>query len=207
MSETVHHLDLHDGMWAGQQVYVVGGGPSLRGFDWSKLRGQPWIGCNAAWRYRPSIAVSADSSFVAKTLHEGEVSAADNLVMINAGPHLPDGSVVRPPWRFLQGTRRYTYSLADGVLLAQHTGASAIHLADLLGARRIVLLGFDMMSSSTLCENFHDEYPEPGYAAAYLAFRVALAVSVAPYVRADVVNATPNTALNCFRRAPREVLS
>ena len=40
---------LPDGAWKSQRCFVVGGGPSLRGFDFSKLYGELTIGINRAY--------------------------------------------------------------------------------------------------------------------------------------------------------------
>jgi hypothetical protein len=37
---------LKDGAWAERRAFVVGSGPSLRGFDYSLLDGENWIACN-----------------------------------------------------------------------------------------------------------------------------------------------------------------
>ena len=36
--------------WQGQDAYIIGGGPSLRDFDWELLRGLNTIGCNDAYK-------------------------------------------------------------------------------------------------------------------------------------------------------------
>ena len=41
--------------WKGQDVFVIGGGPSLRSFDWSLLSNELTVGCNTAFTLGPEI--------------------------------------------------------------------------------------------------------------------------------------------------------
>src|SRR3954470_7731661 len=62
-------MRLEGGSCRGQSATVVGGGPSLRGFDFSQLRGkQNIIAINAAFRYLPfaDACFSEDVRFVEK---------------------------------------------------------------------------------------------------------------------------------------------
>ncbi|MCX5657919.1 MAG: hypothetical protein NTZ48_06855, partial [Candidatus Omnitrophica bacterium] len=36
-------------VWEGQRCFIIGGGPSLKGFDFSKLKGELVIAVNRAW--------------------------------------------------------------------------------------------------------------------------------------------------------------
>lgn len=36
-------------VWLGETVWIIGGGTSLRGFDWEGIRGRRIIGCNDAY--------------------------------------------------------------------------------------------------------------------------------------------------------------
>ena len=53
---------VHDGDWSGERCFIVGGGPSLRGFDWGRLRGERVIAVNRAFEQLPfaDISVSLD---------------------------------------------------------------------------------------------------------------------------------------------------
>ena len=42
-------------IWKDQEAFIIGGGPSLRDFDWSLLRDKNTIGCNNAFRLGPDI--------------------------------------------------------------------------------------------------------------------------------------------------------
>jgi len=40
-------------IWKGQTVYLIGGGPSLKGFDWNRLRNKKSIAINKAIKFWP----------------------------------------------------------------------------------------------------------------------------------------------------------
>lgn len=127
--------------WEGQEAIIIGGGPSLAGFDFSCLQGHRIIGCNDAFRLGPDIVdicIFGDESWWQKNKFELEqfsgrkVTCAPALMNLNCD-------------ELLQMNR-----LRDGI---QHgctlgwnysTGAAAVNLAFSLGANTIYLLGFDM---------------------------------------------------------------
>jgi hypothetical protein len=48
------HEVLDDGAWEGEPCFIIGGGPSLKGFDFNRLRGQGRvIAINRALEYAP----------------------------------------------------------------------------------------------------------------------------------------------------------
>jgi len=90
-----------------------------------------------------------------------------------------------------------------------NSGFAAINLAWHFGARRIVLLGYDMQRTGGVAHWFGDHPPELSSAADYPAFR-----SFFPLLAADlaadgvaVINCSRATALECFKRSTvQEVL-
>jgi hypothetical protein len=87
-----------------------------------------------------------------------------------------------------------------------NSGYQALNLAVLLGARRILLLGFDMGG-----EHWHPRHPyglnnpsEGNFARWLRAFETGLPDLERAGV--EVINATPGSALNCFPKANLEVL-
>jgi len=41
--------------WQDQEVFIIGGGDSLRNFDWELLKEERTIGCNDAYKLGPEI--------------------------------------------------------------------------------------------------------------------------------------------------------
>lgn len=93
----------------------------------------------------------------------------------------------------------------DGLRTGHNSGYQAINLAFHMGAERIVLLGIDMKARDSdgrmhWFDRRH-EYPAELYQELMLPnFQTLLA----PLARhgVEVVNASPDSALDCFRRAP-----
>ena len=53
------------GCWSDGPAFIVGGGPSLKGFDWKRLEGLRTIGINLAFYYfDPTIAFAMDTRFL-----------------------------------------------------------------------------------------------------------------------------------------------
>ena len=57
---------LPDGSWSGRRCFIVGGGPSLKGFDFERLRGERVIAINKAFYDVPfaDIVFAMDSPFL-----------------------------------------------------------------------------------------------------------------------------------------------
>ena len=140
-------------IWQGETAYVIGGGRSLLGFDFERLRGRHCIGCNDAYMLGDLLEVAhwGDQSWFA--LHWTDAVRMPDLSW-KAGLKCFEG---------LKITSTHTcYGVADDVKVMRrvseglhyapklgwngNTGSSAINLALVLGAKRVVLLGFDMQA-------------------------------------------------------------
>ena len=146
-------------IWKGQEAFIIGGGPSLRDFDWSLLRGKNTIGCNNAFRLGPDICkicLFVDRKFIfsdRKRKREGfykELSKFPNWVVTNDRQL----QTCKEPW--LKWMPRKTKGLHyDALGYNKNCGASAINLALLLGATTIYLLGIDMHLDGEGNPNWH----------------------------------------------------
>jgi len=127
--------------WLGQDAFVIGGGSSLQGFAWDKLRGKNTIGCNDAFRLGPEVVkfcLIGDASWFQRNKWDlakftgRVVSCAPTLLNIHLG--------------WLLQMERLRDGLQTGSTLGWNysTGAAAINLAVTLGATRVFLLGFDL---------------------------------------------------------------
>ena len=127
-------------LWKGQDAFIIGGGPSLQGFDWSLLHSELTIGCNMAFTLGPQvckICVFGDNRWWQK-FHR-DLESFSGVVFTNH-PDMLHSSI---PW--LWTMKRELVGLHRNALgWNGHTGSVAINLALLLGARRVFLLGFDM---------------------------------------------------------------
>lgn len=144
-------------IWDGDTVYIVAGGPSLKGFNFERLNGKNVIAINKAFMYvrNPTVLYWTDTRFYnwykgeidsLKTMkitasHSGRYLAEDVLLIKNAG----SGRVL-------------DLSSPDKLTTTNNSGLGAIGLAIKMGAKKIYLLGYDMGHSDGK-SHFHDGYP------------------------------------------------
>lgn len=133
-------------IWKDETVYIVGGGPSLKDFDWNRLKGKKVIAINRAYEVLPFADVmywtdgrfykwykaSIDKFPGMKVTCRPAPMADDNVILIKSSAS-PDGLDMRPSF------------IAHG----NNSGFGAINLAAKLGATKIYLLGYDMDSKPT----------------------------------------------------------
>lgn len=129
--------------WDQQDVFIIGGGPSLEKFNWELLKMENTIGCNTAFIQGPEICkicIFGDFKWwerfqepLSKYAESGGTVFTNNQKLFN----------MKVKWLWVMG--RESRGLHERSLgWNGNTGASAINLAILLGAKRIFLLGFDM---------------------------------------------------------------
>lgn len=164
--------------WLGQPAYIIGGGSSLRDFDFNSLIGKNTIGCNDAFRKGPEICkicIFGDQSWFQKVKWDLEKYKG---IVAAAAPPLTH---YRVPW--LNKFNRETHGLVtpefNQELLKNNdelikkkkdpmipmigwnysTGACAVNLALLFGADPIYLLGFDMSRGKHGKSHWHNHRP------------------------------------------------
>ncbi len=202
--------------WAGDTVFILGGGPSLRGFDAEVLRG------------RGRVIATNEAGLAG-------VAGADD-----EKPHAPWADVLYwadKRWfnwnRDRLGEHTGTYKIArfapevptehdikvlpqGGAPLSEDptrlagfcSGGAAINLAYLFGAGRIVLLGFDMHADAR-GDNWHRRHKQGTDKARYVThFMPPIAAMAWPLKQrgVEVINCTPGSALSCFPIVPLEDL-
>jgi hypothetical protein len=128
--------------WEGQDAFIIGGGNSLKDFDFSVLKNRNTIGCNDAFRLGADVCrvcLFGDASWFHKTRdalgpYEGAVfHVAPSLEKLNFEPKIT-------------ALRRRGKGLHDEECIGWNfsTGACAVNFAINLGAKRIFLLGIDL---------------------------------------------------------------
>lgn len=189
-------------MWDGEDCYIIGGGPSLKGFDWSVLKDRHTIGCNYSYQLGHEIVdivVFGDREWY--DLHRlGLIRFEEEggLVVTN----LPSFHVPSFPQLKVMARTPRGMSL-EGLGWNGNTGAVAINFALLLGVEQVFLLGFDMMSvggefnwyegtedKKTVYNRFLDGF---GYVARDLPLL---------FPEAGVFNITDDSALDVFPKIP-----
>jgi len=137
-----------------ETIYIIGGGPSLRNFDFRTLIGKKTIAINKAIVYHPTANVLywTDGRFY--TWFKNEVDNYKGLKFA-----LKPGSQYTNDIKILRKGK--PYGLEEDPQTLSHgfnSGYAAINLAYHLGAKRIILLGFDMTNDGNQT-HFHDGYP------------------------------------------------
>jgi len=205
------HTPIKDNMWKGQRCFIVGGGPSLKGFDWSKLDGELTIGCNLAFEaFDPCMIVAVDKRFYQWILwgeyEEKHPGLRQRFLDLNVGKYLiyPAETLNN----FYSGidiitrnkTDKLATSLADGVLMGSNTGLAAVNLAICLGASEIYLLGFDMCGDGSGKQaHFHAGHPTKQDENCYNRFIDAFGQHAGDMNRhARIVNLNPDSKLPYF---------
>jgi hypothetical protein len=151
------HEVLPDGSWSGGPCFIVGGGPSLEGFDWDLLKSKRTIGINRAYEvFDPTMIFSMDTSYLNR-IYRGEYgqdalerfkasrSLKVWLIRADSPISLPDGILLVKHWmNYKESLRAFSPSLCEGIGHGNNSGYAALNLACCLGANPVYLLGFDM---------------------------------------------------------------
>ena len=98
----------------------------------------------------------------------------------------------------------------NGLMTGQNSGHQAMNLAVLLGAKRILLLGFDMKAGERGQMHWFGDHPIPTQASSFSAMLHNFGKTLKPLAAAgvEVINCTPGSALACYpRRSLDEALA
>lgn len=184
-------------------VYLLGGGASLSDFDWGKLYRQQCIAINTAYRKVPwaNVLFFSDHHFFEQYrdpqgAHFWQFSGERIITTAEACKNAGGRVEYLDPSELALSEGDHAFSAVD-----TNSGVQAILLAHLLGAHRIVLLGYDNLPG-----HWHDGTP---LAHANRVDDDAYATYAADFAKLaecglDVVNASDRTALTCFPVVPRD---
>jgi hypothetical protein len=155
---------LATGSWHGQSCFVVGGGPSLRHFDFKRLDGALTIGTNRAYEFfTPTIMLAIDARFY-EDIYAGKYNEGA-LRKLNAfnGPkvgiyickhHPPGVTEIKS-----LGVSGPIMPIERGIFHGNNSGYSAVALALALGANPVYVMGIDLRYDGEIMHH-HDGHPE-----------------------------------------------
>jgi hypothetical protein len=191
--------------WADKTVFLIGGGPSLRGFDLRRLFGRGHlVGINESMFHVPVVAgVSVDLRFVSSRFDRLAEFAKTTQLFLSLGAEWwnevdPVPSAVNLWNSPLPGISHDPALLRRG----STSGYAALNLAVLKRARHIVLLGYDYRNIGGL-KNFHDGYswrPVADALWADWAREFTFAADECKAAGVSVVNASPASMIGCFTK-------
>ncbi|MCJ7828599.1 MAG: hypothetical protein MUP81_02530 [Dehalococcoidia bacterium] len=199
---------LPNGAWAGQPCFIIGGGPSLMGFDFERLRGRGRvIAINKAYLYMPFADVvffMDHASFYMylkrKQFGADALKAWDDFkglrIFLNLrGRDVPDAYSIRSIGRVGLPT-----SLKNGLYHGNNSGFGAIGVAICAGADPIYLLGYDLKHQGGVT-HFHGGYGRRQPEVVMISYKkglTELAHLVAKRGWPKIINLNPASALTAF---------
>lgn len=188
------------------ECVVAATGPSLTKEVAEAVRGQNVIAVNDAYRIMPFAQVLYACDTAWWDAHEGcpgfEGEKWSSHEVKNKIVETNDKTELQKKYglRLVQGKTVDGFSFDPSVIhYGQNSGFQAINLAILFGAKRIVLVGFDMHGGN----HFFGAHP------AQLRMNTDCRAFIPSFEKAaemlrgqvDIINCTPGSALTCFRRA------
>jgi len=195
-----------DGAWKGQRCFIVGGGPSLRGFDFGRLRGERVIAVNKAFLDVPfaDVMFAMDRPLLdlitTGKLGEDYRRAFASFCGVKLWLDLSNYSYPAGVYSIPStGEAGWTKSLKEGLCHGQNSGYGALNLALVLGADPIYLLGYDCSKGPAGEKNYHNGYPSGTNPDALNIFKRAFEEGAAMLEGGHrIINLNSASALRCF---------
>lgn len=206
---------LKGGAWHNQRCFIIGGGPSLLGFDFNRLKGQGRIiVCNRSFLDVPfadmMIAMDLD---LYRWIHSGGLSKKMNCraekiailrkfnqfegfkVWIEVGNSRKDGIYYVHNFRLPKITRNFK----QGIYTGNNTGVGALMAAIVLGCDPIYLMGIDCKHQGKK-SHYHAGYPQSQVEKTAKSFANHFEFVSRPIKRQGirVVNLNSDSGLRCF---------
>lgn len=204
LPEVFHAQSLADA----PRVWVIGGGPSLRDFNWELLKGEVVIGANRAFeKPHVGITITIDPLFERLSTNGDlgseqrkawrEYKGVKIYAACETDPPRSDDVVLAP--RMTNKQDDVIPPRVDNIGKASNSGYAGVKLAWAMGAKRIYCLGFDMAGEGGRQAWFHSGYPEVHPEGIYDEYRRQMD-EAAPHLEADGVRVTicGPTALTAF---------
>ncbi len=132
-----------DGMLTGQRCFILGGGPSAKGFDFSRLDNEFTIAVNYSYKHYPKSksVLFCDYGFAER--EKQNLLAYSGLIFgsFKCQDILPQKNNI---FIFPISNRELGRGFNEGLYNHRLSGAAALNLAIIMNAEEIYLLGFDM---------------------------------------------------------------
>lgn len=178
-------------------AFVIGGGPSLKGFDFESLRGLPCYAANKAAIFVPwGNLVSIDGDFYR---NYPEIIESFSVRAYLAPPGGQNRLYSQANY-FHRSRGRDIFERKESALPGLNSGFAALSLAVRHGFKRIALLGIDMQPGKG---HFHDGYAHNGGRDGITRFWVEDFDAAGDQCAAhgiDAINFSLHSAVNGFRK-------
>lgn len=187
----------------GTDVFIIGGGNSLKDFDFARLKNKNVIAINSAYKFiDDAILFWTDGSWVAAndlTL-QNHSSKYRMMAITNADIAIKKNLTGTANSIYLKRSGDFGYDPNPDNVMGNNSGTMAINFAINMGAKRIILLGFDLKQINRK-SHFHNDYDsivmESVYDNLFIpSFKKLFEES--KMVNTKIINCSPDSALNCF---------
>ena len=189
------------------QEVVKGGSPSLYSPYLSALHTKHVIGINVSYLIGDwmDMIFFGDSGFFLQ--NKEKLARYPGLKISSAN------AVQKAAWvKYTPPDTKHVLGISGNPKLVSwnhNSGAAAISIAVHTGAKRIILLGFDMKLDADMKQHWHDIYHapkkvEPIFARHLLGFPEI--AKDAERLGVEIINASPDSAIECFRKTTVKIL-
>jgi len=211
---------LPDGIWKGRRCFIVGGGPSVKKFDLTRLRGELVIALNNSFAHidYPTILFSIDDCYWGQLelgdkhptpldpaiIKAYKTTKAFKVWVDITKTGYPSDDILKV--RFV-GHSAFSQSLYCGLGCGENTGYAAINLAYCLGVSELYLLGYDMQTDADRT-HWHEGYGDAGRIPNMWTYKRFL--SFFPHIKNHlecpmrIINLNPDSALREFAFGKQE---
>ncbi len=159
---------LHKDIWKGRRVFIVGGGPSLKGFDFNKLKGEIVITVNRTFEDVPWSVLNVSQDARVWGMYEGDKFGKESTkkwreykgykVFVNVQPFPFPEDIYTIDLLHPDDFNWDKFELSGGIPVYGNSGLNALTLACCFNPAKIYLLGFDMTGENGKTANYHSGY-------------------------------------------------
>lgn len=191
---------------AGKKVFIIGGGASLKNFDFSILQGNTIIVLNSSFLDVPfaDILIWSDESFANNFHNDIEKFSSD----LKFYPRKNCLNLIEKNYKgfcgayFLNKVSDFDLDFSHQLNVSgNNSGAIALSLCANFKAKSIYLLGFDMKRSLSKKTHYHSRnqlaVPDSVYSDLFIPCMESLAKQMSR-LNIEVINFNSDTALKCF---------
>lgn len=202
-----------EGDWRGARCFIVGGGPSLKGFDFSLLANRPHvIAINMAYRDLPNAEIffTEDLRVIELAHRRADWLAFKGRKIFHAlaPEYARDALTMDATLEIVNRTstsKMWSQRFQDGLSYSSNSMIGALNIADIMGSDPIYILGLDCQSSGGRESNYHDEYERARFERTgdhqYQSFRSDFENWAAIHLRHKiVVNLNRDSAVECWTK-------
>lgn len=187
-------------IYKNETIYIIGGGPSLKDFDFSKLNGKITIAINKAILHFPNANVAYWTDTRVYDWYNKQIDNFKGLKITNKPNPCKEGII-----NVLNTGKTGLELNSNGIRHGNNSGYAAINVAYHLGAKRIILLGYDMGNSKN-STHWHDGYnlPKSNPNLYQISMLPNFDTLTEPLEKAgvEVLNANLESNLKCFKKIP-----